>query len=79
MGNKLAAVTEVVLFPPSLEPLMNKKEAAGLLGIKVGTLSDWVWQKRIPYVKIGKRVMFEPEALRRFIERGRVAAMERVQ
>jgi excisionase family DNA binding protein len=79
MGNKLAAVTDVVFFPPSLEPLMNKKEAAGLLGIKVGTLSDWVWQKRIPYVKIGKRVMFEPEALRRFIERGRVAAMERVQ
>ncbi len=58
---------------------MNKKEAARLLGIKVGTLSDWVWQKRIPYVKIGKKVMFEPEALRRFIERGRVAAMERIQ
>ncbi|HHT9134605.1 MAG TPA: helix-turn-helix domain-containing protein [Candidatus Avalokitesvara rifleensis] len=48
--------------------LIGIKEAAGYLDISVNTLYTWVSQKRIPYVKIGRLVKFDLEALDRFIE-----------
>lgn len=58
----------------SLEPLMSIKQVAKILGIKEKTLRDWVWRKKIDYVKSGDRVMFEPDAIRQFIARNRVQA-----
>jgi excisionase family DNA binding protein len=65
--------------PPTLfEPLMSVKQTAKVLGISEKTLRDWVWRKKIDYVKTGDRVMFEPEAIRQFIVRNRVNAQPRV-
>lgn len=49
-----------------------------LLGISEKTLRDWVWRKKIDYVKVGDRVMFEPEAIRNFIARNRVHSHQRL-
>ena len=62
----------------SLEPLMSIKQVAKILGIKEKTLRDWVWRKKIDYVKSGDRVMFEPEMIRQFIALNRVHAKTRV-
>ena len=70
----------IEVTPPliTFEPLMSIKQTAKILGIKEKTLRDWVWRKKIDYVKSGDRVMFEPEAIRQFIARNRVKAQPRV-
>ena len=52
----------------SIEPLLTPAETAELLGVTVGTLQVWRTTKRypLPYVKMGRRVMYEPEAVRQF-------------
>jgi hypothetical protein len=60
-----------------LEPLIDVPRAAKLPGISEKTLRDWVWRKKIEYVKVGDRVMFEPNAIREFIARNRVPVGKR--
>jgi len=39
---------------------LTKKELAAYLGLSIFTIDSWVSQKReIPYVKMGKRVLFD--------------------
>ena len=57
---------------------MNIKLTKKILGISEKTLRDWVWRKKIDYVKPGARVMFEPETIRQFIADNRVKAQPRV-
>jgi excisionase family DNA binding protein len=65
--------------PVSLEPLLNIKQTAKILGVREKTLRDWVWRKKIPHTKPGgDNVKFEPEAIRQFIARSRVPAKQRV-
>jgi excisionase family DNA binding protein len=52
-----------------LEPLLDVKGAASLLGISVKTLRDWIQERKIDYVKAGKRVMIQPDTIREFISR----------
>ena len=42
-------------------------EAAQILGISVHTLRAWVSQQRIPYIKLGRRVLFRSEDLEAYI------------
>jgi len=51
-----------------MKRLLNIKETSEYLGIKVNTLYCWVSQDRIPYVKMGKRLMFDMERLNKYIE-----------
>ena len=53
--------------------LLNVPRVAQWLGIKDMTLRIWVWRGEIPYVKIGRLVKFEPEAIQKFIEENRVS------
>lgn len=52
--------------------LLSAKEAAQKLGISKFTIYAWVSQKRIAFVKIGDRTMFDPADLEEFINKGRV-------
>lgn len=58
--------------------LIPLKEAAEYLGIEPGTLRKWVQAKRIPYYSLG-RPKFKRAELDRFIERHRVAAVQRIR
>ncbi len=52
-----------------LEPLLVGYDAAAvLLGISRRTLESLVLGHRVPFLKIGGRVLFHPPALRRWIE-----------
>lgn len=50
-----------------MENLWGIKETAGFLGIRVSTLRDWVFRRKIPIVKVGKLVKFEPGEIRRWV------------
>jgi len=52
-----------------IEPLLDVKNAARLLGISVKTLRDWIQDRKIDYVKLGRRVMIRPETIRQFVTR----------
>ena len=66
--------TRIDISSLPIEPLLNWAEASRILGLTVSTLKDWVWKKKIGYVKNGKQIMFEPEVLRQHIAAGRVPA-----
>lgn len=55
------------------EPLMDVAEAAVFLGLSPWTVRAHVRDRVLPFVRIGRRVLFEPESLRQVVERGRQA------
>lgn len=61
-------------LPERKEParLLTVHEAARLLAVSVSTLYGWVWQRRIPFVKVGRAVRFDLVDLEAFIEQNRV-------
>ena len=48
--------------------LLTVREAAQYLAVSVSTLYGWVWQRRIPFVKIGRALRFDSHDLESFIE-----------
>ena len=50
------------------EGLLTVREAAQYLAVTVSTLYGWVWQRRIPFVKIGRALRFDAQDLAAFID-----------
>lgn len=50
-----------------LNKLLNVQEAASLLRISVHTVRSWVSRRRLPYVKLGRRTVFDATELERWI------------
>jgi len=67
---------ELIQKARSTTNLLAPKEAADILGTTVGVLAVWRTTKRYPlaYVKIGRKVMYRPEAVQAFIESRTVEA-----
>ena len=64
----------------SLDPqkaFLTKKELAAYLCLSIFTIDTWVSQKReIPFVKMGRKVMFDMNDVREWIERSKVHPRE---
>ena len=56
--------------------LLDIKEAAEFLNISPNTLYSWVNQRRIPFVKLGRRVKFDLKDLEDWIEHHKVRHQE---
>ena len=56
------------------ERLINVHEAAKILCVSVSTMYGWVWQRRIPFVKIGRALRFRSTDLHCFIAENRIEA-----
>jgi excisionase family DNA binding protein len=54
--------------------LVNVNEAAQFLAVSPSTLYGWVWQRRIPFVKVGRAVRFDMADLERFVAQNRIQA-----
>jgi excisionase family DNA binding protein len=52
--------------------LLTVQEAARYLAVSVSTLYGWVWQRRIPFIKVGRGLRFDLADLEGFIEANRV-------
>ena len=52
--------------------LLNERQAAEMLGLKVATLRRWRWAGRPPrFLKIGSAVRYDPDELADFMEAAR--------
>jgi excisionase family DNA binding protein len=56
--------------------LMDVKQAAALLGLKVSTIRAWLARRRLPFVRCGRAIRIRREALERFITENTVPARE---
>ncbi len=55
--------------PSEARRFLNKKELAKFLGLSVYTVDSWVSQRReIPFVKMGRRVMFDLQDVENWLE-----------
>ena len=52
--------------------LLNMREAAGQLRSSIPTLRVWVKQKRLPVIRIGRKLLFKSEDIRTFIDKSRI-------
>jgi excisionase family DNA binding protein len=77
LNQLLKAMEQLPMAPPKEEPvvlhrmpgsLLTVEEAAQRLGVSKYTLRGWVSQRRIPYVKIGRRTLFSPTDLDNLIK-----------
>jgi excisionase family DNA binding protein len=59
----------------SLAPLLSVPEAAALLGIKTWTMRQWISQRRITFIKVGRLVKFRQVDIEGFIEQNRCEAV----
>ena len=54
--------------------LLNVNQAAKELKISIHTLRSWIYQRRLPYVKLGRKCPFKQEDLEAFVNRSMVKA-----
>ena len=57
------------------QSLLSARQAANMLGIKLSTLRKWTYQRRIPCIRLGRRVLYDPKALKRIIRAGEQRAL----
>lgn len=51
--------------------LLTVEEAAKYFGVQKSTIYSWAWRRKIPSVKMGRRLLFDQEDLDRIIEAGK--------
>ena len=52
--------------------LINVETVAELLGVAPKTIHNWVYLRKIPYVKCGQKVLFRPKSLKAWLNRKEV-------
>ncbi len=52
--------------------LLSIREASGLLGVAETTLRDWLYQKRLPFYRLGRAIRLKREDILDFRENSRV-------
>jgi len=53
-----------------IDELLNYKEAAAALRLNVATVRSWTTQRRIPHIRLGRRVMYRARDLQQMIDDG---------
>jgi len=57
-----------------MSQLLNLREGAQELKLSIHTLRAWIYQKRIPFVRLGRRVLLRREDLEAFVNKNLVEA-----
>ena len=50
----------------------DKRELAEYIGISIYTINAWVSQKRIPHIKLGRRILFDMKDIEKWINEQKV-------
>jgi excisionase family DNA binding protein len=56
--------------------LWNIRQTAEATGLSVNTLYSWISQKKITYIKAGRKVLFDPRDLEKWVEFHKVRQRE---
>ena len=59
-----------------MSELLNLREGARELKISIHTLRAWIYQKRLPFVHLGRRILLRREDLEAFINKNLVEARD---
>ncbi len=51
------------------EKLLSAKQVAEILGLEVSTIYDWVYRRKIGYIKIGSLLKFDPATVENYIKK----------
>lgn len=73
-GNRAPGVTAPT---PPIQRLLDIEALATWLDIPARTVRYFVAERRIPFVRIGRHIRFDPAEIRRWIDQGRVDPVER--
>jgi excisionase family DNA binding protein len=75
-------VFEIMCSRYSYEPellkqsgLFNRKQIADYIGVSERTVSNMMRQRRIPVIKIGKSVRFDPSKVRKALDKYEIEAI----
>jgi excisionase family DNA binding protein len=49
--------------------LLDVEEAAVMLNLKPGTLYNWVYQRKVPFVKVGRAIKFDLKDMEALIKK----------
>jgi excisionase family DNA binding protein len=60
---------------PSDQQLLTAKEAATLLCLSENTIRQWIWQRRLPVVRLGRAVRLKRHDLEQLINQNCQEAM----
>lgn len=58
--------------------LLTAQEAANELRLSIHTIRAWVQKKRIPYIRMGRKMLFKREDLEELVRKNTVNPMEEV-
>ena len=59
-----------------MSKLLSVAEFAEAVGLSPKTIRQWVWMRRVPFVRVGRAIRFRPETVNEIIDRGTVPALE---
>jgi excisionase family DNA binding protein len=59
----------------SISKKWSVEQAAEALGVSPHTIRAWLRQRRVPYLKLGRRVLLDPQDVQRFIDSNRVESV----
>jgi excisionase family DNA binding protein len=57
------------------EKLLSVDEAADKMGVSPLTMRAWLRQRRLPYLKLERRVLITPQDVQQFLDSNRIEAM----
>lgn len=57
-----------------LQKNLSVVEAAVRIGVSPFTMRTWLRQRRIPFIRAGRRILLSPEDIERFLAANRVEA-----
>ena len=60
-----------------MSELLNVREGAKELRLSIHTIRAWIYAKRIPHVRLGRRVLLRREDLESFVNKNVVEAREK--
>lgn len=52
--------------------MMTVQEVVELLGVHQQTIYEWVWKGKIPPIRIGARIKFDPHAIANWLRQGQL-------
>jgi excisionase family DNA binding protein len=56
---------------PDDRQMLTAREAAVFLGLSENTIRQWIWQRRLPVIRLGRAVRLRRADLEQLIERSR--------
>jgi excisionase family DNA binding protein len=59
-----------------MSKLMRVGEFAEAVGLSPKTIRQWVWMRRVSYVRVGRAIRFKPETVTEILDRGTVPALK---